>query len=51
MVLPLCYQLTQVVSENRPLNGCFKLCVFALFAFSALTLLVWRQEGHPASKN
>ena len=24
---------------------------FALFAFSALMLLVWQQEGHPACKN
>jgi len=23
---------------------------FIIFAFSALTLLVWRQEGHPACK-
>jgi len=25
--------------------------VFSVFAFSALTLLIWRQEGHPACKN
>ena len=29
---------------------CFS-CVFVLSAFSALTLLVGRQEGHPACKN
>ena len=30
----------------------YDICVFiALFAFSALTLLVGRQEGHPACKN
>jgi len=27
------------------------LSVFSAFAFSALTLLVGRQEGHPACKN
>jgi len=32
-----------VVTENVGLGG-------RLFAFSALTLLVWRQEGHPACK-
>ena len=25
--------------------------MFVCIAFSALTLLVWRQEGHPACKN
>ena len=39
-----------VVLEKGPLNGC--VCVFAiLIAFSALTLLVGRQEGHPVCKN
>ena len=41
LVFPFWYRLTQVVLEKRPLNGC---------AFSALTLLVGRQEGHPACK-
>ena len=46
LVLPFWYRLTQVVLEKRPLNGC---CCST--AFSALTLLVGRQEGHPACKN
>jgi len=25
--------------------------LFQKFAFSALTLLVWQEEGHPAGKN
>ena len=34
-----------------PLNGCVWVCVCAdSFAFSALTLLVGQQEGHPACK-
>jgi len=28
----------------------YKLCAFSAHAFSALTLLVGRQEGHPACK-
>ena len=32
-------------------NCCHQSCTFRLqYAFSALTLLVWRQEGHPACK-
>jgi len=34
-----------------PLIRFFILVLYILFiAFSALTLLVWRQEGHPACK-
>jgi len=34
-----------------PLNGCVCVCVcMYVIAFSALTLLVGRQEGHPACK-
>ena len=43
LVLPFWYQLTWVLLEKGPLNGC-------VFALSALTLLVGRQEGHPACK-
>jgi len=64
LVLPFWYQLTQVVLEKRQLNGCsssfcslllfcLKACYFLLillFYFSALTLLVGWQEGHPACK-
>ena len=85
LVLPFWYQLTQVVLEKRPLNGCNSSSVYCVLfhlsrlalrrllistdsseglgllllvvvsvpihcAFSALTLLVWRQEGHPACK-
>ena len=46
LVLPFWYRLTQVVLEKEPLNGCVCVCVCA---FSALTLLVGRQEGHPAN--
>jgi len=41
LVLPFWYRLTWVVWEKGPLNGCVCVCV----AFSALTLLVERQEG------
>ena len=30
---------------------CFVYCYYNVIAFSALTLLVGRQEGHPACKN
>jgi len=43
LVFPFWYRLTRVVPDKGPLNGC-------VFAFSALTLLVGRQEGHPACK-
>jgi len=46
LVLPIWYRLTQVVLEKRPLNG----CSYSSHAFSALTLLVGWQEGHPACK-
>jgi len=42
LVLPFWYRLTWVVPEKGPLNGCVCVC--------ALTLLVGRQEGHPACK-
>ena len=46
------YRPTRVVPDQRPLNG--RCCCFVVSldvtAFSALTLLVWRQEGHPACK-
>ena len=47
------YRPTQVVQEKRPLNncGCVFVCKQEEFAFSALTLLVGWQEGHPARKN
>ena len=59
LVLPFWYRLTWVVLDKGPLNGCVCMCVgvsalclfiFSLyylntnFAFSALTLLVVRQE-------
>jgi len=37
-----------VCSEDVAFCGLF--IVFTIFAFSALTLLVGRQEGHPACK-
>ena len=45
LVLPFWYWLTRVVPDKGPLNGCV-----CSSAFSALTLLVGRQEGHPACK-
>jgi len=50
MVLAFWYCLTQVVLEERLLNGCCCLLACITGAFSALTLLVGRQEGHPACK-
>ena len=56
LVLPFWYRLTQIVLEKRPLNGCsvaFSELIASsvdLLTFSALTLLVGRQEGHPACK-
>ena len=35
--------------KKRPLNDC--VCVSVYFALVAVTLLVVRQEGHPARKN
>jgi len=35
---------------SQPLVSCFLISSSHLFAFSALTLLVGRQEGHPACK-
>ena len=60
LVLPFWYWLTRVVPDKGPLNGyvcvCIlyfegKLCRQTMFAFSALTLLVGRQEGPKACKN
>ena len=48
--LPFWYRLTWVVPEKGPLNGGVCVCHITLFAFSALTLLVGWQEGHPACK-
>jgi len=63
LVLPFWYRPTRVVLEKGPLNGCVCVCVhlnfvfkfvifwmFVLCAFSAMTLLVRRQEMHPACK-
>ena len=45
------YRPTRVVPDQRPLNGrCCRCCSCLTSAFSALTLLVGRQEGHPACK-
>ena len=46
LVLPFWYWLTWVVQDKGLLNG----CVLVLSAFSALMLLVRRQEGHLACK-
>jgi len=54
LVLPSWYWLTRVVPDKGPLNGC--VCVCAMYfsyhacAFSALILLVGREEEHPACK-
>jgi len=56
LVLPFWYQLNRVVLEKRPLNGYSSssssnsISGGGGIAFSALTLLVGRQEGHPACK-
>ena len=47
LVLPFWYRFTWVVPEKGPLNGC--VCGVSC-SFSALTLLVGRQEGHLACK-
>ena len=50
------YRPTRVVPDQQPLNGCCCCCycccccTVSICAFSALTLLVGRQEGHPACK-
>ena len=38
-------------SPGKRAVKCVCLLCIVLFAFSALTLLVWRQEEHPACKN
>ena len=45
----LCWYVLQNVVARRPTQFVFVLLLLAL-AFSALTLLVGRQEGHPACK-
>jgi len=57
LVLPFWYQFTRVVPEIGPLNVCVCVVFYYVlhisdhvFVFSALTLLVGRQEGHPACK-
>ena len=45
MPLPL-----TVSCSKGPLNGCVCVCALDKYIFSALTLLVWRQEEHPACK-
>jgi len=38
--------------RQSPQSRKMVMCVcYSIFAFSASTLLVWRQEGHPACKN
>jgi len=52
LILPYSNQLIQVALEKRPLIRVFVfygVCIM-IFPFSALTLLVGRQEGHPACK-
>ena len=50
LVLPFWYHLTRAVPEKGPLNRCVYLFIYPFNAFSALTLLVGRQEEHPACK-
>jgi len=38
------------MQKDKKINCCNKLCIQFAGAFSALTLLVGRQEGHPACK-
>ena len=47
LVLPFWYRPTRVVLEKGPLNVCV---TWLLSAFSALMLLVGRQEGHQICK-
>ena len=51
LVLPFWYWLTWVVPDKGPLNGCVCVCSNFNVAVSALTLLIGRQEEHPACKN
>ena len=37
LVLPFWYQLTRVVPDKRPLNGCVCVCVFAILAWYMLS--------------
>jgi len=46
---PFWCRLTRVVLKKGPLNG--RVCASVAIAFSALTLLVWHQQEHLASKN
>ena len=48
LVLPFWYRLTRAVPDKGPLNVCVCVCISR--AFSALTLLAGRQEGHLVCK-
>ena len=56
-VLCFVFMIAEVVGERRDCSDSYYffielfLCIFFLLSFSALTLLVGRQEGHPACKN
>jgi len=43
--------MCNVLAGTAACNHIFKLKAVAVFTFIALTLLVGRQEGHPACKN
>jgi len=43
-------QLRNPTLGNRVWATFFTIALLTVFAFSALTLLVWQQEGHPACK-
>ena len=46
------YRPTRVVPDKRPLNGCVCVCItVVIYAFSALTQLVWSQGEHSVCKN
>ena len=42
--------MTKITSITKVYSTVFNILVFKMYAFSALTLLVGRQEGHPAFK-
>jgi len=44
------FALLQTFSEKIPIGLARDIIYYVSFAFSALTLLVGRQEGHPACK-
>jgi len=43
--------VAQIAKASPPYNMKYFYSFFGIIAFSALTLLVGRQEGHPACKN